>query len=185
MQEGSTTLTEAFLDLIRTPDLPGLGPEARDSRRPANKLQSVVDEFSEDGGLTEEVRECLRAAALLWHDHLTLSHTVSQGIPSGDGSFLHGIMHRREPDYGNAAYWFRRVGEHPAFPKLAEAVPARLRASEAAELVDALTPNGRWDPFAMIRACEVALRVGDPVQVEALKEVQRLEFENLVKVLLS
>src|SRR5438067_2545091 len=68
------------------------------------------------------------------------SHTISQSIESVEGSFWHGILHRQEPDPGNAAYWFRRVGSHPVFPELQEA---------AAELnVAGLFPLGKtWDPF--------------------------------------
>ena len=49
------------------------------------------------------------------------SHTISQEVETPEGSFWHGIMHRQEPDPGNAAYWFRRVGQHPIFPQLRDA----------------------------------------------------------------
>lgn len=50
---------------------------------------------------------------------LDRSHTISQNDSSQEGSFWHGIMHRREGDYSNAAYWFNRVGSHPVSRQLA------------------------------------------------------------------
>ena len=57
---------------------------------------------------------CLSAVWLL-DDHLDESHRISQSVSTSSGSYWHGIMHRREPDYGNSGYWFRRVGDHPIF----------------------------------------------------------------------
>jgi len=51
---------------------------------------------------------------------LDRSHSISQDIGSAEGSFWHGIMHRREGDFGNSKYWFRQVGSHPVFDQLAE-----------------------------------------------------------------
>ena len=81
-------------------NLAGLGPERRNGAMSVNAVMAVVDGES----------ELIQSAALLWHDHLDESHTLSQDIFSADGSFLHGIMHRREPDYSNAKYWFNRAG---------------------------------------------------------------------------
>src|SRR3954452_17648064 len=46
------------------------------------------------------------------------SHQLSHDLNTPEGSYWHGIAHRLEPDYGNAAYWFRRVGRHPIFDPL-------------------------------------------------------------------
>jgi hypothetical protein len=58
-------------------------------------------------------RACL-AGLWLRFDFLEESHRISQEIDSPTGSFWHAIMHRREGDFGNSKYWWRRVGKHPA-----------------------------------------------------------------------
>ena len=88
------------------------------------------------------------------------SHNLSQSIETVEGSFWHGILHRQEPDPGNAAYWFRRVGTHSIFPKLRE---------EA--LVLGVDFGPRWDPFAFIDLCGT----GD----ERALKVQRAEWQLL------
>ncbi|MBT3911819.1 MAG: hypothetical protein HOF22_01330, partial [Verrucomicrobia bacterium] len=115
MSQPSNPAFTVFMQAIDTGNLPGLGPEVRSSAQPSAALAQAVGAL----GLSGESADLAKAAALLWHDHLDESHTVSQDIGSADGSFLHGIMHRREPDYPNAKYWFRRVGDHPCFPALA------------------------------------------------------------------
>lgn len=51
----------------------------------------------------------IQAAIWLYVDDLDRSHTISQGIPGPVGAYWHGIMHRREGDFWNAKYWFRRA----------------------------------------------------------------------------
>jgi hypothetical protein len=53
------------------------------------------------------------------HDFWDASHEAAQQADDlGErtvSAYWHGIAHRREPDAGNASYWFRRVGRHPIF----------------------------------------------------------------------
>lgn len=65
-------------------------------------------------------RPYLIAGVWLYVDELDRSHTVSQGIDDATGAFWHGIMHRREGDFGNSHYWFDRVGSHPAMANIPE-----------------------------------------------------------------
>lgn len=49
----------------------------------------------------------------MWYDgkgDWEMSHNIAQDIPSGDGSWIHAYLHRKEGDQGNAAYWYRRAG---------------------------------------------------------------------------
>ena len=68
-------------------------------------------------------RPSLQAGLWLYVDELDRSHTISQGIDHPTGSFWHGIMHRREPDFPNSHHWFRKAGDHEAM-RLVTQVPA-------------------------------------------------------------
>ncbi|MEJ7593047.1 MAG: hypothetical protein WKF77_15990 [Planctomycetaceae bacterium] len=88
----------------------------------ADVLESAVDAALADVMLCSAERKCITSGVLLLWDFLHESHEISQTM-EGRGTprtadYWHAIMHRREPDAGNASYWFRRVGSHPAFDRL-------------------------------------------------------------------
>jgi hypothetical protein len=101
------------------------------------------------------------------------SHKVSQDIASPEGSYWHAIAHRIEPDSSNAAYWFRRVGEHPIFPELHRKASAIIERGAPWHLRQA------WDPFLFIEMCEQARRAPGSDKEDAALQIQRAEWELL------
>ena len=138
--------------------LPPLAPVQ--SRLDAVMARRIV-ECPALAGRTAVEKTAWRAGVLLWHDALEESHSQSQTIegagPEQTGDYWHAIMHRREPDAGNAKYWFRNVGRHPVFAALAEAATALwpFAPSSAAVWKDRLFRGG-WDPLAFVDLCEAA-----------------------------
>jgi hypothetical protein len=103
------------------------------------------------------------------------AHEVAQSDSSLVGNYWHAIVHRQEPDAGNASYWFHRVGEHPIFTPLLE----QARSIQAAHPDAGLSFSGAWDPFAFLNLCERArLRPGSEIERAAL-EIQRAEWQLL------
>src|SRR5882724_3918302 len=92
-----------FKQLLIPGGLPDLGPGPRAGVLSETALAQAVDPLLQSARLSASARELVRGLLLLWHDHLDAAHVIGQGIESADGSFLHGMVHRREPDYGNAA----------------------------------------------------------------------------------
>lgn len=116
----------------------------------------------------------------LWlrFDFLDESHTISQDIHTATGSFWHGIMHRREPDWSNAKYWFRNAGEHAIFPDLLAAAKACAAELNLPAPAKALVDSPAWDPFAFVDLCETAHRQDGPLATFC-KQVQLAEWQLL------
>src|SRR5580692_4419464 len=48
------------------------------------------------------------------------AHETAHHLSTREGDYWHAIVHRQEPDAGNAGYWCGQVGAHPIFPELRE-----------------------------------------------------------------
>jgi hypothetical protein len=125
----------------------------------------------------------LKAGLLQIHNFLETSHQQSQSIEGEgkhrSGDYWHAIMHRREPDYGNSKYWFRRVGRHPVFEPLARGATPFLKKSQwagaAGWLSKLVTPRG-WVPAAFVDMCQAAASSDDAGFVAAAGQIQRAEM---------
>lgn len=152
--------------------------EAVDSMRAPLRELTVEEAFADKPIANLAMARCCIAAIWLLYDYLDESHKLSQHIDTREGSFWHAIMHRREGDFSNSKYWFRRVGDHPVFEPLA------LRAAEIAErdpqtdAVDELAANGAWDPYAFVDLCEQVER-GMPDIRQECELIQQAEWELL------
>ena len=169
----------ALHTLLSDGRLPDLGPgRPNASVRPALEAMTAESLLGPLPIHRPESVQCCRAGLWLLHDFLDESHTISQDIDTVEGSYWHGILHRREPDYSNAAYWFRRVRKHPIFE------PLRQHAAELT--VQAKTPTGSgflaeqsaWDPFAFIDLCE-AIALGRASCELLCRRIQRTEWDLL------
>jgi hypothetical protein len=130
-----------------------------DAGRPDAAIRPVLDALAAkaEAELTVVSRDafaCCLAAVWLLHGYLDEAHALCQDVPTSSGSYWHGVMHRREGDYGNAQYWFRRAGAHPACEPIA----------------------ADWDPIAFVDEVRRAVKQGG---AQVCLERQRAEWRAL------
>ena len=129
-------------------------------------------------GAPHRARLCLAAGLLQIHDFWDASHDAAQKADDqGEracSAYWHGIAHRREPDAGNAAYWFRRVGKHRCYELLAREARPLLDNHGDSQLSGRLLSGDSWNATAMIDLCTQA-RADTPEQTLA-RRLQRLEM---------
>jgi hypothetical protein len=119
----------------------------------------------------------VKSGLLLWNDDLDGSHTIAQDLDDAHGAYLHGVMHRREPDYGNSKYWFRKVGGHALFSQLRDAALDLLSDAPARDPYrKAIEGAQEWDPYRMIDWCSSA---AEEREVAFLRALQAIEIQGL------
>jgi hypothetical protein len=105
-----------------------------------------------------KIPETLRAGLYVYFGCWSEAHETAQQIQTREGSYWHAIVHRQEPDAGNAGYWFGQVRTHPIFADLSSAA------------------GEPWNPRTFIQQCE---RARDAEDVRRAKELQLLEWQLL------
>jgi len=145
-----------FVVLGPTRDGPALIQERprRQKLRHALLVSGVPSLFTK---MSKPEQLALAAGLLQIHDFWDDSHKAAQTADdTGEtkvSTYWHAIAHRREPDPGNASYWYRRIGKHAVFSPLAEAASELLKEGDVdPSLVRKLIPSSGWDPYAFIDA---------------------------------
>jgi hypothetical protein len=164
--------------LLSEDRLPELGPgKPKAAVRTALDSMTVQVLFGAAPVRRPDLGKCCLAGLWLLHDFLDDAHTISQDIDAREGSYWHAIVHRREPDFSNSAYWFRRVGNHPVFGPLRSRAAELTREAGAPRGSDFLAHQTTWDPFAFVDLCEAVAHGGDAHRLCRL--IQRAEWDLL------
>lgn len=123
-------------------------------------------------------RLALVAGLLQIHNFWESSHEAAQQADDlGErvvSAFWHGIAHRREPDSGNASYWFRRVGAHPIYGALAQSARPLLASAPDRAVGSRLLDGNQWNPFGFIAFCRDGLP--SPDLAPLARKLQRQEL---------
>ena len=185
------TYTPAIAEVIEKLEagnpLPTLVPQKAWSTELTNALasSSLDDLFHGESVRNTTFGEAIKSGLLLWNDALDESHTISQELENQTGSYWHGIMHRREPDYSNSKYWFGRVGTHPIFPALRERALAVLKeipnpSDALARIAQTIEAEEKWDAYQFIDWCQAAENGSDADVTRFLQQVQVAEIKLLL-----
>lgn len=169
----------AVAELLAAAPLCELGPGA-----PVTEKHTALRGLDEDTVVApnslgdRDMARCCVAGLWLLYDFLDESHKVSQAVHTSSGSYWHGIMHRREPDYSNSKYWFRKVGNHPIFETLCRAAGDLATKEEPEPANQFLIEQNAWDPFRFIDLCESAAR-GQSSSELLCRRIAQIEWQLL------
>jgi hypothetical protein len=169
-------MIEPIASLIVPEHLNDLGP-GRPNLAVCDQLRSVAQRFAAKVKDRNFANTCYAGLWLL-HDFHDESHAISQDLHTIEGSYWHGILHRREPDCWNAKYWFRRVPTHPIFAELATDSATMTRDAGTPTGSEYLLRQSSWDAAAFVDLCESAANGSDALTM-LCRRIQRREWDLL------
>lgn len=144
---------------------------------------SPADLFDEKPLVDVDAAHCCLSALWLLHGDLKTSHEISQQIETVDGSFWHGIMHRREGDFSNAKYWFRQVGAHACFSAISTATRHICVAAVGTTIPPAAQKlSMSWQPNLFVDYCQAIMQqdpTGESSPALLCRKIARAEWDAL------
>ena len=173
--------------IIETAKLPDLA-----NRRANPSLNSQITAWiqanrsaSARNSSSPEKVDLILAGLWLLEGDLDASHERSQKWETPTGSYWHAIMHRREGDFGNSKYWYRRIKKHPAAQHFQELLQSQnLYPEHTKEL------SGKKDLLAFLESWvdlnqQTIRNPNDSTRVSAVTELAWLEWQILMYHTLS
>ena len=135
------------------------------------KIRAADDAVLSDGlpVTNAAIFPLVRGALLYACDAIDESHGIIQKVDGDESAYWHGMLHRREGDFENARYWFRRAGTLPVFGELHHATSA-VSATVARQ--------SNWDPYLFTGLCEQN-KFGETETTGELVKLQQIEFRTV------
>lgn len=167
--------------LVTAPALDGLVMGSPPDPGHASPLRELTVEAAFAGVTvhqTAAAQACL-AAVLLRHGLFAEAHAIAQDLQAPFGSYWHAILHRLEPDYPNARYWFRRVGDYPTDTRLAARAVSAARAAKGLGPALWMAHATRWSAVQFVDTIETARREQLAPDLAVCVAVQQAEWEIL------
>jgi hypothetical protein len=174
----------AFYGPVLAPLLAGDRLGAAGPGRPNASVRPVLAALSAESlrrghePVDADMAQCCLAGLWLLHDFLDESHAISQAVDTREGSYWHGIMHRRELDFSNAKYWFRAAGRHAIHEPLAEVARELAAAAESDSRGGFLARQRAWDAPRFVDLCQ-RVHGEESSAADLCRRVARAEWELL------
>lgn len=179
---GPLAAAPVVADLLADPRVPPIGPGAPVRARLATLQALTPQSLCQEGPVRDLLMaRCCLAGLWLRYDFLDLSHEVSQTIDTPSGSYWHGMMHRREGDFANAKYWFRRAGRHPFTAEFSHQLSERcsMWGHLATRGIVPRNADESWKAMHFVDSCESALIHDDRALEAECQAVAWLEWHSL------
>lgn len=150
-------------------------------RTQLEQLQSLATQsiWQQRSQVDSQMASAALSGLWLWHGFLEQAHELCQDIPTAEGSYWHGIMHRIEGDFWNAKYWMRRAGRHPVHSQILSDI-SHLSLPITSSTVTEVLKKSDWDAEDFVDACERSIDGSHEEQTLACRWIQTVEWRCLM-----